>query len=91
MQWHRLAHLERQPDRVIALDAIDADSRVADPSEHEGGLRSVPASRSSAGRQRSAGRVDPRRIVSDRLGLEDAPLAYELFSSRTATKVVMTP
>lgn len=37
------------------------------------------------------GRIDPLPIVSHRLPLEDAPLGYELFASRRATKVLLLP
>ncbi len=38
-----------------------------------------------------AGRVDPSRIVSHRLPLGQAELAYDLFATRQATKVVLDP
>jgi 2-desacetyl-2-hydroxyethyl bacteriochlorophyllide A dehydrogenase len=38
-----------------------------------------------------AGRIDPTAIVSHRLPLAEAPLAYELFAGREATKVVLVP
>lgn len=38
-----------------------------------------------------AGRIDPLPIVSHRLSLEDAPLGYELFDARRATKVLLAP
>jgi threonine dehydrogenase-like Zn-dependent dehydrogenase len=38
-----------------------------------------------------AGRIDPLPIISHRLPLEEAPHGYELFESRLATKVVLTP
>ena len=38
-----------------------------------------------------AGRIDPLPIVSHRLSLEDAPLGYELFDARRATKVLLVP
>ena len=37
------------------------------------------------------GRIDPKPIISHRLPLSDAPHGYELFESRRATKVVLTP
>lgn len=37
------------------------------------------------------GDLDPRPIISHRLSLEDAPLGYELFAAREATKVVLRP
>jgi alcohol dehydrogenase len=37
------------------------------------------------------GRMDPSPIVSHRLPLDDAPLGYELFDRREATKVVLVP
>jgi threonine dehydrogenase-like Zn-dependent dehydrogenase len=36
------------------------------------------------------GKLDPARIISHRLLLEEAPKGYELFDSREATKVVLT-
>jgi threonine dehydrogenase-like Zn-dependent dehydrogenase len=38
-----------------------------------------------------AGRIDPRPVVSHRLALEEAPLGYELFAAREATKVLLRP
>ncbi|MFB3738007.1 MAG: alcohol dehydrogenase catalytic domain-containing protein [Candidatus Velamenicoccus archaeovorus] len=38
-----------------------------------------------------AGRLDPRPLVSHRLPLEEAPLGYELFRARRATKVLLLP
>jgi threonine dehydrogenase-like Zn-dependent dehydrogenase len=37
-----------------------------------------------------AGRIDPARIVSHRLPLDDAVKGYELFDRREAVKVVLT-
>lgn len=37
------------------------------------------------------GRIDPLPIISHRLPLAEAPLGYELFDSRRATKVLLTP
>lgn len=37
------------------------------------------------------GRLDPLPLVSHRLSLEEAPLGYELFDRREATKVLLTP
>ena len=37
------------------------------------------------------GRADPASIISHRMSLEQAPLGYELFASREALKVVLTP
>ena len=39
----------------------------------------------------SAGELDPRALITHRLSLEDAELGYELFASRAAMKVVLTP
>ncbi|GAA2869039.1 dehydrogenase [Actinoplanes cyaneus] len=39
----------------------------------------------------AAGRVDPSIVVSHRLPLSEGPLAYRLFDSREATKVVLDP
>ncbi len=38
-----------------------------------------------------AGRIDPDPLVSHRLPLEEAPLGYELFATRRATKVLLVP
>lgn len=38
-----------------------------------------------------AGRMDPLPLISHRLPLEQAPLGYELFASRRATKVLLSP
>jgi threonine dehydrogenase-like Zn-dependent dehydrogenase len=38
-----------------------------------------------------SGEVDPSPIVSHRLPLEEAPLGYELFDTRRATKVLLRP
>jgi len=38
-----------------------------------------------------AGRLDPSPLVSHRLPLDEAPLGYELFGSRRATKVLLIP
>lgn len=38
-----------------------------------------------------AGRIDPLPIVSHRMPLEDAPHAYELFDSKQAMKILLTP
>lgn len=38
-----------------------------------------------------AGRIDPAPLVSHRFPLERAPLGYELFASRRATKVLLVP
>ena len=38
-----------------------------------------------------AGRIDPLPIVSHRMPLEDASHAYELFDSKQATKILLTP
>jgi alcohol dehydrogenase len=35
--------------------------------------------------------IDPTRLITHRLALEQAPEGYELFRSRTAMKVVLTP
>ncbi|MDQ6771656.1 MAG: alcohol dehydrogenase family protein [Candidatus Dormibacteraeota bacterium] len=39
----------------------------------------------------AAGRLHPERIVSHRMRLDDAALAYRLFDAREATKIVLTP
>ena len=38
-----------------------------------------------------AGRIDPLPIISHRLSLDDAPVGYELFDSRVASKVLLVP
>jgi threonine dehydrogenase-like Zn-dependent dehydrogenase len=37
------------------------------------------------------GRIEPKRIISHRLSLEEGPKGYELFDSREALKVVLDP
>jgi 2-desacetyl-2-hydroxyethyl bacteriochlorophyllide A dehydrogenase len=37
------------------------------------------------------GRIDPLPIVSHRMSLDEAPKAYELFDSKQATKILLTP
>ena len=37
------------------------------------------------------GDVDPTAIITHRMPLDDAEEGYELFASRAATKVVLTP
>ncbi len=39
----------------------------------------------------ASGEVDPTAVITHRLPLEDAPEGYELFASREAMKVVLTP
>lgn len=39
----------------------------------------------------AAGRLDPARLVSHRLPLEEAPEGYRLFAGRQATKVLLEP
>lgn len=39
----------------------------------------------------AAGRIDPTRLVSHRLPLEEAPEGYRLFAAREATKVLLEP
>jgi threonine dehydrogenase-like Zn-dependent dehydrogenase len=39
----------------------------------------------------AAGRLDPGSIISHRMKLEEGTEAYELFDSRQATKIVLTP
>jgi threonine dehydrogenase-like Zn-dependent dehydrogenase len=39
----------------------------------------------------ASGAVDPTRLITHRLPLDQAPEGYELFRSRTAMKVVLTP
>jgi len=38
-----------------------------------------------------AGRIDPLPIISHRLSLDEAPHGYELFDSKVASKVVLSP
>jgi threonine dehydrogenase-like Zn-dependent dehydrogenase len=38
-----------------------------------------------------SGRIDPLPIISHRFSLEEAPLGYQLFDSRRATKVLLRP
>ena len=37
------------------------------------------------------GSIDPTSLISHRLGMEEAPLGYELFDRHEATKVMLTP
>jgi threonine dehydrogenase-like Zn-dependent dehydrogenase len=39
----------------------------------------------------AAGELHPAALISHRMGLDDAPQAYELFDRREATKVVLAP
>ncbi|TMF86838.1 MAG: zinc-binding dehydrogenase [Chloroflexi bacterium] len=39
----------------------------------------------------AAGRLQPERIISHRMRLEEAPEAYRMFDAREATKIVLTP
>jgi len=39
----------------------------------------------------AAGKLQPDRIISHRMKLDDAAEAYRLFDSREATKIVLTP
>ncbi len=39
----------------------------------------------------AAGRLQPERIISHRMRLEDAEEAYRMFDARQATKIVLTP
>jgi threonine dehydrogenase-like Zn-dependent dehydrogenase len=41
--------------------------------------------------QVQAGAMDPLRLISHRLPLEDAPRGYDLFDRREATKVLLAP
>jgi alcohol dehydrogenase len=44
-----------------------------------------------ARREVEAGRMDPLPLISHRLPVEEAPLGYELFDRREATKVLLLP
>jgi threonine dehydrogenase-like Zn-dependent dehydrogenase len=39
----------------------------------------------------AAGRLDPAQIVSHRMKLDEGVRAYEMFDSREATKILLTP
>jgi threonine dehydrogenase-like Zn-dependent dehydrogenase len=39
----------------------------------------------------AGGALDPTKVITHRLPLEDAQTGYELFRTRRALKVVMTP
>jgi threonine dehydrogenase-like Zn-dependent dehydrogenase len=54
---------------------------IGDPTQDAGMLLDLVASR----------RLDPARTITHRLALADAAEGYRLFSSREATKVVLTP
>ena len=37
------------------------------------------------------GKLDPERIISHRMKLDDAPKGYEMFDQREAFKIILTP
>jgi threonine dehydrogenase-like Zn-dependent dehydrogenase len=56
-----------------------------------GGMANIHACWGDALMTVAKGDMDPTRLISHRLPLEEAVRGYELFASRAATKVVMTP
>jgi threonine dehydrogenase-like Zn-dependent dehydrogenase len=56
-----------------------------------GGVANVPAYMRQLLDLIRSGRIDPARVVSHRMKLDQGPEAYELFAARAATKILMTP
>jgi threonine dehydrogenase-like Zn-dependent dehydrogenase len=56
-----------------------------------GGVCNVPAYMRQLLDLIEAGRLDPAQIVSHRMKLEEGVRAYEMFDSREATKILLTP
>jgi threonine dehydrogenase-like Zn-dependent dehydrogenase len=56
-----------------------------------GGVCNVPAYMRRLLDLIAAGRLDPAQIVSHRMKLEEGVRAYEMFDSREATKILLTP
>ena len=57
---------------------------------YTGGVCNVPAYMSKLLDLIAAGKLDPARIVSHRLGLDEGVRAYEMFDRREATKILLT-
>lgn len=57
---------------------------------YTGGVCNVPAYMRQLLDLIAAGRLDPARIVSHRLALDDGVRAYEMFDRREATKILLT-
>lgn len=57
---------------------------------YTGGVCNVPAYMRQLLDLVAGGKVDPARIISHRMRLEDGVLAYEMFAAREATKIVLT-
>jgi threonine dehydrogenase-like Zn-dependent dehydrogenase len=55
------------------------------------GMANVQAHWDAALAAVARGALDPTRLITHRLALEDAQEGYELFASREAMKVVLTP
>jgi threonine dehydrogenase-like Zn-dependent dehydrogenase len=56
-----------------------------------GGVCNVPAYMRQLLDLIEAGRLDPAQIVSHRMRLDEGVRAYEMFDSREATKILLTP
>ena len=56
-----------------------------------GGVCNVPAYMRQLLDLIEAGRLDPAQIVSHRMSLDEGVRAYEMFDSREATKILLTP
>ena len=57
---------------------------------YTGGVCNVPAYMRQLLDLVAGGKVDPARIISHRMRLEDGVQAYEMFAARQATKIVLT-
>ena len=57
---------------------------------YTGGVCNVPAYMRQLLLLVAGGKVDPARIISHRMKLEDGVRAYEMFAAREATKIVLT-
>lgn len=55
------------------------------------GMANVHRDMDAALKLMAGGRIDPTRLVSHRLPLDEAPEAYRLFDEREATKVLLEP
>ncbi|MDQ6691882.1 MAG: zinc-binding dehydrogenase, partial [Candidatus Dormibacteraeota bacterium] len=58
---------------------------------YTGGVCNVPAYMRQLLDLIAAGRLDPARIVSHRMSLDEGVTAYEMFDRREATKILLTP
>ncbi len=55
------------------------------------GMANVQAHWHEALAEVRSGNIDPTAVITHRLGLDDAEKGYELFASREAMKVILTP